>query len=109
MKHLFYATVLVASSLFFVSCSATQGANLDAKTAQYTHFQHMSLAKVHKRIAKAGRDAGWRITEFKENTLIAEKISDHTKAVTISFTENSFMITPPDDQLQDAIEAALED
>jgi len=96
------------SSLLLVSCSATSGVEVDAKTADYTHFNTIPLKKVHKLIVEAGEEDGWRMTEFKENELIAEKTEDdETKAVTISFSENSFNLDPNDSDLEDAIEDKL--
>jgi len=107
-KILILGTAAVLSSLLLVSCSATNGANVDVKTADYTHFQNMPRNKVHKLIVEAGEESGWRMTEFKENELIAEKTeSGETKAVTIKFSEDSFTITPNDGDLEDAIEEKL--
>ena len=101
------ATVLL-SSLLFVSCSSTSGPGVDAKTADYTYFEDMPLTKVHKLIVEAGEENGWRMTEFKENELIAEKTDDgETKAVTVEFSEHYFHLTPDDSDLEDAIEDKL--
>ena len=107
-KNLITVTGLLLSSLIFVSCSATNGVDVDAKTVEYTHFKTMPLKKVHKLIVEAGEEDGWRMTEFKENELIAEKTEDDkTKAVTIDFSESYFNIDPHDDDLEDAIEDKL--
>ncbi|MNN97170.1 hypothetical protein D3C81_2162810 [compost metagenome] len=82
----------------------------DTKTVSFTHLEHeMPLAKVHKLILKAGEENGWRMTKFKDNELIAEKEEDGTmKAVTITFSENYFDISPKDSDLQNAIEKELD-
>ncbi|WP_457745213.1 hypothetical protein [Sulfurimonas sp.] len=96
------------SSLLFVSCSATSGSNVDVKAANYVYFKDMPLKKVHDLILKAGEEAGWRMTEFRENSLIAEDIGEsNTKAVTINFTKNYFNLSPQNDNLEDAIEKKL--
>ena len=100
---------LLLSSLLLVSCSATNGVDVDTKTAEFIHFKKMPLKKVHKLIVKAGEEDGWRMTEFKENKLIAEKTEDgETKAVTIEFSENYFNLDPHDSDLEDAIEDKLD-
>jgi len=107
MKKIILGTTLLLSSLLFVSCSATNG--VDAKEAGYTHFKTMPLKKVHKAIVEAGEENGWRMTEFKENAIIAEKTEGEgdTKAVTVKFSENSFAIDPENSNLEDAIEDKL--
>ena len=108
-KILITATGFLLSSLLLVSCSATNGVDVDSKTAEFTHFKEMPLKKVHKLIVEAGEEDGWRMTEFKENELIAEKTEDgKTKAVTIHFSKDYFAVDPNDSDLEDAIEEKLE-
>jgi len=108
-KILITATGILLSSLLFVSCSTTNGVDVDTKTVDFTHFKEMPLKKVHKLIVKAGEEDGWRMTEFKENELIAEKTENgQTKAVTIDFAEDYFNLDPHDSDLQNAIENKLE-
>ncbi len=109
MKKILLGITLLLSSLLFVSCSATNGVNTDAAEAQYTHFEPTTLNKVHKAIITAGEEDGWRMTEFKENALIAEKTEGEgdTKTVTIKFSKDHFILDPEDSSLQDAIEDKL--
>jgi PBP1b-binding outer membrane lipoprotein LpoB len=110
MKKIYIlGTTLLLSSLLFVSCSATNGVNVDSAESGYTHFQNMPLNKVHKAIVDAAQEDGWRTTEFKENVLIAEKtISEgDTKAVTVKFSQNYFTLEPKDSDLQNAIDDKL--
>ncbi|MEN4052208.1 MULTISPECIES: hypothetical protein [Sulfurimonas] len=107
-KIIILSVTVLLSSLLFVSCSATTGAHVDAKTADYTYFKEMPLQKVHKLIVEAGEDDGWRMTEFKENELIAEKTENgETKAVTVEFSKDYFHVTPHNGDLEDAIEDKL--
>ena len=107
-KMLILGTGLILSSLLLVSCSATNGVDVDTQTADFTHFKKMPLKKVHKLIVEAGEEDGWRMTEFKENEVIAEKTEDgETKAVTIDFSEDYFNLDPNDSDLEDAIEDKL--
>jgi len=113
MKKIFITgAAVVLGALLFSGCSTkSTGMGADAKTAGYTHLpQHMPLKEVHNLIKKAGEKEGWRMTEFKENALIAEKTDNGTtKAVTIDFSNNFFHLTPADDDLHDAIKDALEE
>jgi len=107
-KKLILGVTVLLSSLLFVSCSTTSGVDVDVKAANYVHFKHMPLQKVHKLIVQAGEEEGWRMTEFKENELIAENIDeDETKVVTIDFGQDYFNLSPQDSDLEDAIEEKL--
>ena len=102
---------LALGSLMFSACTpSASNSDSDAQEAGYTHLKkHMSLEEVHNKIKKAGEDAGWRMTEFKENSIIAEKIDgDETTSVTIIFSNDYFELSPENDDLKDAIEDALE-
>jgi hypothetical protein len=90
---------------FMAACSSTIGTNSDVKTADFQYFtpKH-SLKEVYSAIIKAGQEDGWRMTEFKDNKLIAEKISNSdTEAVTIEFSTDYFHIIPANDDLEEAI------
>jgi hypothetical protein len=103
-------TTVLLSSWLFVSCSATSGVEgVGESSENYTHFKAMPLSKVHQLIVEAGEEDGWRMTEFKENSIIAEKTEGDgdTEAVTVNFTENSFYIEPENGDLEDAIEDKL--
>jgi hypothetical protein len=82
----------------------------DAKTADYTHLEKtIPMKKMHALIMESAIEDGWRVTEFKENQLIAEKVqSDETVAVTVTFSENSFYISPKNSDLQETLEDRLE-
>ncbi len=102
------------TALLFIGCSASNTAtpsapsSHDAKSAGSTFFsKHLTQKKVHNLVVHAGEKAGWKITEFKTNAVIAEKTDNgETTAVTISFNSNSFEINPENDDLHDAIEEA---
>ena len=81
---------------------------VDAKKAAYTHFESsLSMKSLHKIIKKAGENAGWRMTEFKENALIAEKEGE--EASTVHFDRESFHLTPENSSLQESIEDAIKE
>ncbi|MEN8303812.1 MAG: hypothetical protein ABFQ64_07065 [Campylobacterota bacterium] len=51
---------------------------------------------------------GWSTTEFKSNTLIAEKTSNNnSESVTVTFSKSEFSISPENSGLQNAINTAL--
>ncbi|WP_457749429.1 hypothetical protein [Sulfurimonas sp.] len=111
MKKILISVISVLlSGMLFNGCSTASISSRDAKTASFTYLKHkIPLSKVHKLIREAGEQDGWRMTEFKENTLIAEKEKNGSmKAVTISFTDEYFHISPEDDDLQEAIEKELD-
>jgi len=101
---------LLLGSLLFVGCTPS-ASNADAKEEGYIHVQkHMTLQDMHDTIIKAGEESGWRMTEFKENSIIAEELDNSdANAVTITFSNDYFEITPENDDLKDAIENALQE
>ncbi len=111
MRKIIISTItIVLSSMLFNACSTTSMTTGDAKTASFTHLKHeIPVKKIHKLIRQAGEKNGWRMTEFKENELIAEKKENNAmKAVTITFTKEYFDISPKDSNLQEAIEKELD-
>ncbi len=111
MKKIIVTTIFaVFSSMIFNACSTASVNAEDVKTASFTHLKHeIPLSEVHKLIREAGEKNGWRITEFKENELIAEKEKNgNMKAVTITFSKNYFDISPQDSDLHKAIEKELD-
>ncbi|MCD4667148.1 MAG: hypothetical protein K8R44_00880 [Sulfurimonas sp.] len=70
--------------------------------------KHMTQEKLHKIIKEAGENNGWKMTEFKSNAIIAEKIDgDDSTSVTVTFSKGSFDIVPANSDLEDAIKSAL--
>ena len=70
--------------------------------------QHMTQEKVQSIIKQAGEDAGWIMTEFKSNALIAEKLDgDNAEAVTIKFSKSSYDLQPENSELESIIDEAL--
>ena len=101
---------VVLGTLLASACSSKTAHPSDAKTANYTKFEkRLTLKQAHDLIVKAGEENGWRMTAFKENAVIAEKLNgDNAIATTVYFNENSFYVSPGNDDLEDAIEDALE-
>jgi len=93
------------SALVLVGCGAA--ISPEAHTGE-THNKHMTQEKIHKIIKKAGENNGWKMTEFKSNAIIAEKIDgDDSTSVTVTFNKGSFDIAPANSDLEDAINSAL--
>ena len=70
--------------------------------------RNLTQEQVHKIIKDAGENAGWNMTEFKSNTMIAEKIDGKDSvAVTVTFSNGNYDILPENDELDDAIDSAL--
>jgi anthranilate/para-aminobenzoate synthase component II len=103
-------TLFLAFFVTVVITGCSTGSIGDAKTAEYTHLdKKLPLKKMHSLIMEAAIEDGWRVTEFKENKLIAEKTeSDETVAVTVTFTKDSFYISPNNSDLQEMLEDKLE-
>ena len=88
-------------SLTFAGCQGT------SPTAHVSK-QHYTQEKIHSIIKKAGVENGWIMTEFKKNTLIAEKVNgNNATSVTITFDNSSFNISPANSDLENAINNAL--
>ena len=111
-KFITLSLVSAVTALLFIGCSSSTPApsSNDAKTADNTFFsKHLTMEKAHKVILTAGEEAGWKMTEFKSNAIIAEKTDgEDTIAVTISFNNDSFDINPKNSDLEDAISEAVE-
>ncbi len=108
--------VSALSTMLFIGCGSTtpavKAANTPTGEKVHTgeiHKQHMTQEKVHKIIKKAGEDAGWKMTEFKSNTLIAEKTDgEASTSITITFSPDSFDVLPANSDLESVIGDALE-
>ena len=110
MQKTILKSILWALSLFVVvGCATAPRYDNDAQHISYVKItHHMTLSQVHKLIKQAGEEAGWRMTDFKENALIAENISDtSTDAVTINFSTDFFNLSPANSELKEAIEKKL--
>ena len=68
----------------------------------------LTHTKMYEAIKLTVESKGWITTEFKRNTLVAEKIKDNdTLSVTITFSKDSFSILPKNEELQSAINNTL--
>jgi len=96
------------STMLLVGCgSAVPDAPKGEAHSGEIYKKHMTIEKVHKIVIKAGKEAGWKMTEFKSNAVIAEKIGSN-ESVTVTFDNSSFDISPSNSSLESAISDALE-
>ena len=109
MKNIISITLFL-SSLMFVGCSNTPAPPMssdDVATIGYTKFgKVIPLTKSKKLIFKAGEEAGWKMTEFGERAMLAEKLHDNSDAtsVTIHFNKDGFELEPSNSDLQSLLE-----
>lgn len=102
-------SVALSLSLFMSACSHKVLYHGDAKTAAYPHFsKKLTQKELYNIIMKVGKKNSWRMTEFKDNELIAEKsIDGETKALSIHFANDYFYTSPENKDLNDAIQNAI--
>ena len=117
-KTVILSIVAVIGSIMIVGCSVKDSAQpssmsvksenvksgvIDIKNSEFTQ------SKIHKLIVKAGEEDGWKMTEFKEDEVIAEKMEDgETVAVSVKFDTNTVELTPEDSDLSNAISTILD-
>ena len=109
-KMITIGLVSALSALLFIGCSASNQSTLrshDAKTVDSVFFiKHLTLQKAHKLIMVAGERDGWKMTEFKVNAMIAEKIGSE-ESYTVTFGKDYFDVTPSNSSLTSTIEDAF--
>ncbi len=101
MKNTIRLGVLsLLASLFLVGCVATSGVSSDVIA-----HKTVSTKEMHDIIKKAAEEDGWRMTEFRGNSMIAEKDGVVT---TVTYENAGITISPENSSLEDTIEDALE-
>ena len=106
MKNLTSKVLIsLTTALLLNACSMT-GASPEEK-GQITKEQ-LTQKKVARLITEAAEQNEWRITPFKYNALVAEKVgNDASSAVTITFSTDSFELSPANSDLQEILTEAL--
>ena len=100
-KILSITLISAASLILFAGCGASTG-SLQVKTN--------NNAKIAHAIEKAGQKAGWKITEFKSNEVIAEKTEgEETVSSSVKFDDGQINFSNESDtaDLREAIEEEL--
>ena len=70
--------------------------------------KNLTQNEMYNLVKNTAEKEGWRTTEFKSNTLIAEKTSDsNSESVTVTFSKSAFSISPENIDLQNAINSTL--
>lgn len=110
-------SALLILILLMSSCSS-KAETLPAKEAMYLTGSDnavgrklFSKEKMHQAIIDGGRDAGWRMTPFKSNAVIAEYLDgDDSLVVTVYFDRYGYDFSPESDisELREAIDKRLE-
>jgi hypothetical protein len=100
----------VLSSMLLIGC---MGSAPSAKHAEHKMSSHMTQSEIHEAVKHAGEKAGWRMTEFRYDAMIAEKFTDSgAQTATVTFNESSFKVETKDGKsasdLEDAIAKALQ-
>ena len=107
MKKITKLSVLsVLASFILIGCS---NSNESLESVGTIHKENIIQINIHNKIKEVAEHHGWLITEFKTNTLLAEKFDgEKSKSVTIRFDNRGFTITPADSDLGDEIQRAFE-
>ena len=105
MKKILSLSLITALTLVLSSgCNSTSGDGLQVNTHDNEKILHA--------IEKAGKQNGWKITEFKNNEVVAEKTDDgDTVSSSIKFQDGNikFSNSAAASALSSDIEDALED
>jgi len=112
MNKIFKLSIVTALSGFLlVGCSMGSNSPEESSSVE-SHgtkvHAHLTQEKLAHIVQKAGEESGWKMTEFKSDTFIAEKTDDdETVSATVKFSNTSLEIIPENDDLEDAIKDAL--
>ena len=71
-KLLSILSISALTLLLSVGCASTHS----SEEAHSGDYQKLSNKQIHQAIMRGGEKAGWKMTEFKDNEVIAEKIED---------------------------------
>ena len=114
-KMITIGCIVLASTLLLTGCGSKMEAEGGLNTTEKRGLEavaqkHMNKELLEKSILGAGEDAGWIMTEFKGNEIIAEKINgEDSITASVHFDSHGFHITPEEGtgDLKDAINDRL--
>lgn len=118
MKKIISLTLISSVALLLTTGCGGSGPSADPSISENALYTNMhNNEKLLKVIHKAGSASGWKITDFKSNMVVAEKVDgDNTYASTLKFNdghvefENAEGTSDGDiDDLRDAIEDIAEE
>ncbi len=96
MKKLVTMTIATTLSMFLLTaCSSNVQTAEDSMSGgvELTLNGHHSNKSIQKAIIKVGEEHGWKITEFKSNAVIAEKIDgDDSASATVTFDDDKVIV-----------------
>ncbi|RLA72910.1 MAG: hypothetical protein DRG24_01650 [Epsilonproteobacteria bacterium] len=102
------STVVSKHAAPSVAHTASAVEEVASKTEHVTSKIHLSQKEMRHTIKAAGEENGWLMTEYKGNTLIAEKIEeDGMVSVTVTFDSSSFSIEPENTALDHILNSVL--
>ena len=107
MKKVVISSLVSMFTLFaLANCTGTTPSP-EAHTG-YIEKKNLTHEEVSKLIVEAAEKAGWKMTEFKSNAFIAEKIDGKDSvSSTVKFGNGSFDISPKNAELEDIVSDAL--
>ena len=96
MKKLLTITLASTLSIFLLTgCSSNKTTAEDSMSGgiEMTLEGHHSNKSIQQAIIRVGEEHGWKITEFKSNAVIAEKIDgDNTASATVTFDNDKIIV-----------------
>ncbi len=108
MKRVLISGIIAALAIASLGCSSVAPSPDPEAHTGYVEKKNLTHEKVHKIIVKAATENGWKMTEFKNNALVAEKITkDGSESTTVTFDRHSFDIAPANSELEGILEDAL--
>ncbi len=99
MKNTIKLGILSLIASVLVMGCASSGVSHDAMT-----HKTVSTKEIHDIIKKAAEQEGWRMTEFRANSMIAEKDGVVT---TVTYKNSEISTNPKNSSLEETIEDAL--
>jgi len=107
MKRVVISSLVSMFTLFALANCTGATPSVEAHTG-YVEKKDLSHEEVSKLIVEAVEKAGWKMTEFKSNAFIAEKIDgEDSVSATVTFGNGSFDISPENAELEDIVSDAL--
>lgn len=78
------------SLLFLSACSSKYDSNMLSSAAEQVGLEHMTMDQMGSAIMAAGEEQGWKMTEFKNNEMLAEKFGDDEASASIKYDDEGF-------------------
>jgi PBP1b-binding outer membrane lipoprotein LpoB len=95
-KKLLLASLVVAGTLFYGGCSATQQPlyNVQNSSVQTFDGRKLTAAQVEKAILQAGVQRGWRMQKVKDGLITGTLVvRTHSAVIEVKYNSSSYSIT----------------